>query len=398
MNQLLAASETAWVRDRALAAGFDACGVAPAEKFPELSLYSEWLKRGYAGEMKYLQDPRRSDPQNSMPGVRSLIVCALNYNTGLPYSTKVNQEVDRKKPPRGWISRYAWGDDYHEVLWKKLNLLTAEMRGHFLQPHQSRAYADTGPIHERAAAKYAGIGWLGKNTLLISQSLGSWFFLGVILTTLPLQPTLGAADAPPPDRCGTCRRCLDACPTQAITEPYVLDASRCISYLTIEKRGTIPEQLREPIGSHIFGCDICQDVCPWNRKSPRSQLSEFQPREIGKYEEQTPAWSLFQPDLLRIATLSEQQFREVFRGSPIKRTKWRGLVRNACIALGNAQVPRNSDYYQEILATLERLCATGDLAVSESARWALSRIQRTRPDADSTLRSQRVERSGGEDV
>ncbi len=388
MNQLLTASETVWVRERALAAGFDACGVAPAEKFPELSRYSEWLERGYAGEMKYLEDPRRSDPQNSMPGVRSLIVCALNYNTELPYSTKVNHEVDRKNPPRGWISRYAWGDDYHEVLWKKLNLLTAEMRGHFLQPHQSRAYADTGPIHERAAAKYAGIGWLGKNTLLISQSLGSWFFLGVILTTLPLQPTLGAADAPPPDRCGTCRRCLDACPTQAITEPYVLDASRCISYLTIEKRGTVPEQLREPMGSHIFGCDICQDVCPWNRKSPRSQLPEFQPREIAESVEQTLAWSLFQPDLLRIATLSEQQFREIFRGSPIKRTKWRGLVRNACIALGNAAVPRNSGYYQEILATLERLCAAEDPAVSESARWALSRIKKTRPNADSTLRSQ----------
>jgi len=388
MNQLLAVSETAWVRGRALAAGFDACGVAPAEKFPELSRYSEWLERGYAGEMKYLEDPRRSDPRNSMPGVRSLIVCALNYNTELPYSTKVNQEVDRNNPPRGWISRYAWGDDCHEVLWKKLNLLTAEMRGHFLQPHQSRAYADTGPIHERAAAKYAGIGWLGKNTLLISQSLGSWFFLGVILTTLPLQPTLGAADAPPPDRCGTCRRCLDACPTQAITEPYVLDASRCISYLTIEKRGTVPEQLREPMGSHIFGCDICQDVCPWNRKSPRSQLPEFQPREIAESVEQTLAWSLFQPDLLRIATLSEQQFREIFRGSPIKRTKWRGLIRNACIALGNAAVPRNSGYCQEILATLERLCAAEDPAVSESAHWALSRIKKTRPNADSTLRSQ----------
>ncbi len=388
MNQLLAASETAWVRERALAAGFDACGVAPAEKFPELGRYSEWLGRGYAGEMKYLEDPRRSDPQNSMPGVRSLIVCALNYNTELPYSTKVNPELDRKNPPRGWISRYAWGDDYHEVLWKKLNLLTAEMRGHFLQPHQSRAYADTGPIHERAAAKYAGIGWLGKNTLVISQSLGSWFFLGVILTSLPLQPTLGAADAPPPDRCGTCRRCLDACPMQAITEPYVLDASRCISYLTIEKRGTVPEQLRELMGSHIFGCDICQDVCPWNHKSPRSQLSEFRPRQIVESEEQTPAWSLFQPDLLRIATLSEQQFREIFRGSPIKRAKWRGLVRNACIALGNAEIPRNSDHYQEILATLERLCAKEDPAISESARWALSRIQRTRPDTDSTLRSQ----------
>src|SRR5713226_6365454 len=159
-DSLLPAAETAWIGERARVLGFDACGVAPAEKFPELEHFSDWLDRGYAGEMKYLADPRRVDLRHSMPGVRSLIVCALNYNTELPYSTKVNPEVDRKNSPRGWISRYAWGDDYHEVLWKRLNLLTAEMRGHFLQSHQSRAYADTGPIHERAAAKYAGIGWL----------------------------------------------------------------------------------------------------------------------------------------------------------------------------------------------------------------------------------------------
>src|SRR5260221_11379251 len=166
----------------------------------------------------------------------------------------------------------------------------------------------------------------------------------------------------------------------------------------MKRGGSFREQRREPMGSHIFGCDICQDVCPWNRKSPRSQLPEFQPREIAESVEQTPAWPLFQPDLLRIATLSEQRFREIFRGSPIKRTKWRGLVRNACIALGNAEIPRNSDYYQEILATLERLCAAEDPAVSESARWALSRIKKTRSNADSTLHSQRVERSDGEDV
>src|SRR5258706_6830995 len=182
--------------------------------------------------MRYLQDPRRQDPRNPMPGGRSLIVCALNYNTDKPYSTNVQTRRDDSGSPQGWISRYAWGDDYHDVLWEKLNLLSAEMRAHFPEPFELRAYADTGPIHERAAAKYAGLGWLGKNTLLINQSLGSWLFLGVILTSLPLAPTLGTAAAPPPDRCGTCRRCLDACPTEAIVEPYLLDASRCISYLT----------------------------------------------------------------------------------------------------------------------------------------------------------------------
>src|SRR5439155_2716483 len=211
-DALLPAAETAWVSERARALGFDACGVAPAKKSPELSRYSEWIARGYAGEMKYLEDPRRLDPRNPMPNVRSMIVCALNYNSEQPYSTEIESSANEGNAPRGWISRYAWGDDYHEVFWNKLNKLSAEMHAHFAGPFESRAYADTGPIHERGAAKYAGLGWLGKNTLLINQSLGSWLFLGVILTSLSLLPTLGAADAPPPDRCGTCRRCLDACP------------------------------------------------------------------------------------------------------------------------------------------------------------------------------------------
>src|SRR6266851_5348266 len=219
MNDLLLpAPETAWLCERARSLGFDACGVAPAEKFPELNNFSEWLERGYAGEMQYLQDPRRMDPRNSMPGARSLIVCALNYNSEQPYSTNAETRAEHADSLRVWISRYGWGEDYHEVLWEKLNLLAAEMRAHFSEPFELRAYADTGPIHERAAAKYAGLGWLGKNTLLINQSLGSWPFLGVILTSLPLAPTLEAAETPPPDRCGTCRRCLDACPTQAIVE------------------------------------------------------------------------------------------------------------------------------------------------------------------------------------
>jgi epoxyqueuosine reductase len=370
---LLAARETAWLGERARALGFDACGVAPAEKFPELSHYSEWLGRGYAGEMNYLKDTRREDPRSPMPGTRSVIVCAINYNFDLPYSTRA--ETQYRDAPRGWISRYAWGEDYHEVLWGKLNLLVAEMRAHFAAPFEIRAYTDTGPIHERAAAKYAGLGWLGKNTLLINQSLGSWLFLGVILTSLPLTPTLGPADLPPPDRCGTCRRCLDACPTQAIVEPYLLDASRCISYLTIELRGSVPEGLRQAMDRHVFGCDICQDVCPWNAKSPRTQRAEFQPRSLGRVEGEKSQDSLFLPELLQIASLTQEQFREIFRGSPIKRTKWQGLLRNACIALGNAHIAPGSAAHRESIDLLQRLAESNDPVIAESAHWALSRIQ-----------------------
>jgi epoxyqueuosine reductase len=371
---LLPAAETAWIGERARVLGFDACGVAPAEKFPELEHFSDWLDRGYAGEMKYLADPRRADPRNSMPGVRSLIVCALNYNFDLPYSTEIENCENSAGAARGWISRYAWGDDYHEVLWGKLNALTAEMHTHFPPSFEARAYADSGPVHERAAAKYAGLGWLAKNTLLINQSLGSWLFLGIVLTSLPLTPSMGAADAPPPDRCGTCRRCLEACPTEAIVEPYVLDASRCISYLTIELRGAIPHEFREAMGKHVFGCDICQDVCPWNRKSPRTELAEFKPRAFAGLDARADE-TLFLPELLRIANLTQEQFRKVFRGSPVKRTKWQGLVRNACIALGNQGAEQVSESHREITQALRSLSECSEPVIAESAVWALSRIQ-----------------------
>jgi epoxyqueuosine reductase len=376
MNDLLLpTAETVWISEQSSALGFDGCGVAPAEKFPELEHFSDWLNRGYAGEMKYLQDSRRLDPRCPMPGVRSLIVCALNYNCDLPYSTEAESNQDSAGAPRGWISRYAWGDDYHEVLWEKLNALAAEMRAHFPQPFEVRGYADTGPVHERAAAKYAGLGWLAKNTLLINQSLGSWLFLGVLLTTLPLEPTLAPAETPPPDRCGTCRRCLDACPTQAIVEPYVLDASRCISYLTIELRGAIPEEFRAAMGRHVFGCDICQDVCPWNGKSPKTELAEFKPRTFAANEGSVREETLLLPDLLRLAKLTQEQFRELFRGSAVKRTKWQGLVRNACIALGNQSIQPGSEKYREVTDTLQSLAECGDSVIAESAGWALSRIQ-----------------------
>jgi epoxyqueuosine reductase len=267
------------------------------------------------------------------------------------------------------------------VLRDRLGALGESLREHFAGPFEARAYVDTGPVQERVLAKYAGLGWLGKNTLLLNQMLGSFFFLGVLLTTLDLEPTLGENESPPPDLCGSCRRCLDACPTQAFVEPYVMDARKCIAYLTIELRGSIPEEFREPMGNHVFGCDICQDVCPWNRRAPISMMPQFQPRVFSEQEENGPEMafpqqdeSLYRPRLEWLLGLSEADFREVFRGSPVKRTKWRGLVRNACIAAGNCGLGPGMPDYDQIRIQLERLAASEDQVIAESARWALSRI------------------------
>jgi epoxyqueuosine reductase len=367
--------------DQAKSLGFDHCGVVRAEKFPELERTPEWLARGYAGEMKYLADPRRVDPQTAMPGICSVIVGLLNYNTERPFSTDPALPLDEHKPS-GWISRYAWGDDYHDVLRERLVALGESLRERFTLPFEARAYVDTGPVQERVLAKYAGLGWLGKNTLLLNQMLGSFFFLGVILTTLDLEPTLAANELPPPDLCGSCQRCLDACPTQAFVEPYVMDARKCISYLTIELRGSIPEEFREPMGNHVFGCDICQDVCPWNRRAPMATTSRFEPRVFAPSEESPGETSLppqdeslYLPGLEWLLGLSEAEFRELFRGNPVKRTKWRGLMRNACIALGNSGVRRGMADFDRTSILLERLATSEDQVIAESARWAISRIQ-----------------------
>ncbi len=374
-------ADTVWIVDQAKSLGFDLCGVVRAEKFPELAQTPEWLARGYAGEMKYLADPRRVDPRMAMPGIQSVIVCLLNYDTALPNSTDPAL-LSANGEPRGWISRYAWGTDYHEVLRDRLEGVLELLRERFSEPFEARACVDTGPVQERVLAKYAGLGWLGKNTLLLNQLLGSFFFLGVVLTSLDLKPTLGEKELPPPDLCGSCRRCLDACPTQAFVEPYVMDARKCISYLTIELRGSIPEVFREPMGNHVFGCDICQDVCPWNRRAPVVEIQEFQPRIFSSQAEvRTSASlspqddSLFLPRLEWLAGLSESQFRHLFRRSPVKRTKWRGLVRNACIALGNSGVRRGTATHGRISKLLEQLAASAEPVVAESAQWALSRIQ-----------------------
>ena len=404
-------ADSSWIVEQAKALGFDLCGIVGAAQFPELEHFCEWLERGYAREMTYLEDPRRRDPALLMKDLRSVIVCALNYNTAHPYSTEAAaSNAGEDDLPRGWISRYAWGDDYHEVVWHKLNALTAALREKCPGPFTARAYADTGPVAERIFAKHAGLGWLGKNTLLLNETLGSWLFLGVILTSLDLRPSLGPADVPPPDLCGNCRQCLDACPTGALVAPYVLDAQRCISYLTIELRGSIPEEFREPMGRQVYGCDICQDVCPFNRDAPVTELTNLQPRTVLRkvakgVEEPIPQGlkpgearrptselklrppkegiapanhsgeSLLEPSLEWLASMSGEEFREAFRGSAVKRTKWAGLVRNACVALGNADVRKGSATYDRIMVLLTRLAELKISTIAESARWALCRIQ-----------------------
>jgi epoxyqueuosine reductase len=367
--------ESAWIVERAKALGFDLCGVVRAEQFPELERFEDWLERGYAGEMAYLEDPRRRQPSRALENLRSVIVCAVNYNTSHPYSTHLAAlHARHAEQPRGWVSRYAWGDDYHEVLWRQLNALLAAIREKIPEPFAARAYADTGPVAERIFAAHAGLGWLGKNTLLLNGPLGSWLFLGVVFTSLELPSSLGPAETPPADLCGNCRQCLDACPTEALVEPYVLDARRCISYLTIELRGPIPEEFREAMGWQVYGCDICQEVCPVNRNAPRTTATGFEPRTfaVGSNNRE----SLLMPSLEWLAGLTEREFREAFRGSAMKRTKWSGLVRNACIALGNATIEEDTPTFARTVKLLERLAANENPTIAESARWALSRIQR----------------------
>ena len=355
-------------------------GSAPA--WPELAHLPEWLARGNAGELAYLHDPRRASHEKLLPGARSVIVCGLNYNPPAPHSTEsllggrsFSSDIQPGKKhsalaaegladsPRGWISRYAWGVDYHEVMGAKLASLEAAMRARFNEPWDGKWYVDTGPIHERVAAHHAGLGWLGKHTLLISPEVGSWIFLGVLVTTLELEPSVAASSALPADLCGQCTLCIDACPTSAIVEPYVLDARLCISYLTIELRSAIPGQLRARMGNHVFGCDICQDVCPWNWKAPHTKEPAFTPRE-----------ELIAPELEWLASLTEDEFRREFKGSPVKRTKWRGMVRNACVALGNSKPKHGSAAHARVTTLLTRLATSDDALIAEHATWALRKI------------------------
>jgi epoxyqueuosine reductase len=346
------------VRRAAQDAGFDLAGIAPAADAPELEYFPAWIAAGNAGEMNYLEarDEQGSLKRASLgrvaPWARSVVVCALNYNTERPYSTEF------RDPSRGWISRYAWSrEDYHEAVLLRLRQVESALRAS-AEPSAgdliTRCYVDTGPIVERVFAKYSGVGWIGKNTCLINQKKGSWLFLGVILTSLALEP-----DLPAPDRCGTCLRCIEACPTDALLGPYQLDSNKCISYLTIEKRGAIPEEMRAGMGRHVFGCDICQDVCPWNRKAPATTAPEFQPRP-----------ELVNPALDWLAEMNAEQFRTAFRGSPVRRAKPSGLRRNAVIAMGNSG-------NRKFLPLLEKLASDEDETVAEAARWAKTNLSAT---------------------
>jgi epoxyqueuosine reductase len=364
-------------------AGFDLCGIAPVGNFGELEVFPSWIADGKHGEMKYMEardetgELKRAALARVAPWARSVVVCGINYNTAHPYSTQVQKE--KEDASRGWISRYAWSrEDYHDTVLRRLRKIEDDLRRLLAATGNAplatgnlhfRSYVDTGPLIERVYAKYAGVGWIGKNTCIINQQLGSWLFLGVILTSLALTKndlTENAlandkltADLPAPDRCGTCTRCIAACPTQAIVAPGELDARLCISYLTIEKRGEILGELRPGMGRHVFGCDICQDVCPWNRKAPATSAPEFEARE-----------GLVNPELDWLAEMQPEEFRVVFRGSPVRRAKLSGLRRNAVIAMGNS-----GD--KKFVPTLNKLSEDSDPVVAEHARWAVAALEQS---------------------
>lgn len=331
------------ILDCAQALGFDSCRVAAAAPPRHGAEFRTWLRDGAAGEMEWIGrgEEKRCDLQKVLPGARSVIMVALNYFQG-------ESPSQPKGATAGRIARYAWGEDYHELMLRKLEQLSA-----FLSEKggTQKCYVDTGPILERDHAAEAGIGWHGKSTMLIDPNLGTWFFLGEILTTLNLP-----ADPPQKPRCGSCQRCIVACPTGAITEPHRLDARRCISYLTIELKGSIPLELRPLIGDRIYGCDDCLDACPWNRFASASREAAF---AAG------PAIGMQLRDYL---SLDETQFRALFRRSPIKRIKRRGFLRNVCVALGN--VGDRDD-----LPALNRAAADPEPLISEHASWAIERIQ-----------------------
>jgi epoxyqueuosine reductase len=349
------------IKTRALGIGFDRCGIAPVGEFPELRFLGEWIGRGYAGRMAYMARTagRRADARQVVPSARSVIVTASVYNVDRPYSVEVS---DRDT---ALVSRYAWGDDYHRAIGARLESLLAWMREASTEPFEARAYVDTGPVQERVYAQYAGVGWIGKNTCVIDPELGSWLFLGEILCSLPLEP-----DPPALDQCGTCALCLEACPTGAFVEPRVLDATRCLSYLTIELKDAIPEDKRPDLGAHIFGCDICQEVCPWNATPARSRRPEWQPRP-----------GLDRPRLVDLWRSTDEELQSLVQGTPLTRPTLTGLRRNVAVAIGNSA---NQDA-ADVLACEPPAGVTAgapsryDPLVREHARWAVGRLRASEP-------------------
>jgi epoxyqueuosine reductase len=307
------------VKRQALVFGFDLCGIAAAEAWPELDRLPGWLEKGYAGRMTYLNRTatKRADARHWLPSARSVICVACTYHTDRPLS------VELRDPAEARIARYAWGRDYHDVVQDRLDALLVWMREAAGAPFEARAGVDDVPVQERVYAARAGLGWIGKHTCLITPSLGSWVVLGEIATSLVLEP-----DSPVFDQCGTCRLCLDACPTQAIVEPGVIDARRCLSYLTIEIRKDIPESQRPDLGSHVFGCDICQDVCPFNAGVPHSTDTAWQPKP-----------GLDRPALVGLWRSSDETLGTVIDGTALRRRGVEGLRRNVAVALGNMSGP-----------------------------------------------------------
>lgn len=322
------------LREEANAAGLDAFGVAPISPPLRWEYYNRWIAEGRHGTMAWMErnNDRRLEPGKVLPEARSILCLGLNY-------------YQRAPERQGRIVTYALGADYHKVLLQKLKGLCRVLRDH---GHDNKPYVDTGPVLERPLAAAAGLGWQAKNTMLIQENYGNWLFLGEIFTTADLPP-----DAPVPDRCGTCTRCLEACPTDAITAPYQLDASRCLAYLTIEHEGSFPPEFREPLGDRLFGCEECLEVCPWNQWAKVTREARFAPRDY--------------PNAHDILRLDEASFRETFRGSPIRRTGRRNLQRNACVVLGNIGTA-------EDLPALAQTVNGDDEMLAEHAHWAIERI------------------------
>ncbi|HEY2989985.1 MAG TPA: tRNA epoxyqueuosine(34) reductase QueG [Candidatus Binatia bacterium] len=340
------AALSARIKEEAQRLDFALAGISPVEIPAHEESFARWLREGLGGELGYMKrtEDLRRDPKKLVPWAVSVVSVGMNYFTPPP-------RPENPSRAQGWISRYAWGDDYHDVVEQKLESLLKKIKEIHPGAVQGRAFVDSGPVLERAIAGVAGIGWIGKNTHLISPRKGSWFFLGELFLSIEL-----TYDRPIRDRCGKCELCLDACPTGAFVGPYILDARRCISYLTIELKGAIPRNLRPLVGNHVFGCDICQEVCPYNVKATATREAAFQPRD-----------GLYAPDLIPLLSLSEEEFRRRFKGSPILRAKRRGFLRNVAVALGNLKS-------REAVPALIQLLQDEEVLVRRHAAWALGRI------------------------
>ena len=339
---------TQQIHARANKFGFELVGITPAAQSETIARYRQWIENGYAGKMDYLERhlPLKVDVRHLLAEAKSVISLAMNYYTLDP------PKALAEDPARGQISRYAWGDDYHDVIRQRLSELVDFIKKTAETELKTRVCVDTAPIIEREYAQKAGIGWIGKNTNLIHWRSGSWYFLAEVLINIDLE----SDTAPLRGSCGTCTRCIEACPTDAIIEPNLLDSRLCISYLTIELKESIPKALRPKIGNLIFGCDICQEVCPWNSKAVPTDEPAFQPRDGN-----------LTPKLLSLIGMTQQEFSRRFKGSPIKRTKRRGFLRNVLVAIGNWGEPRAVPALKDALTDDEPL-------VRSHAAWALGKI------------------------